>query len=277
MNRIPVFAFILATIVSCGLSNKQASDQSNPQPASSQASKKSISVVVHRGANSLAPENTMPSADSALVHGAEWIEVDVRTTADGVMYNLHDDELERTTNGHGKLSESKSSYIETLDAGSWFGEAYKGLKVPTMRAMLEGLQGRAKVFFDVKNGTPIPAVVSLVRETGFTDKSFFWFAKEEMLREFLSLAPEMKVKVNASDTARLQYWLDLFAEYKLRPAIVEVNADCISPEFTSFCRKHDILIMVGAQGESIDDYKAAIETGADLINLDKPELFEQLL
>lgn len=236
-----------------------------------------ISVVVHRGANALAPENTMPSADSALVHGAEWIEVDVRSTTDGVLYNLHDDELERTTNGKGKISECTSSYIDGLDAGSWFSDQYQGLHVPTMRSMLEGLRGRAKVFFDVKPGTNISDLIDLVRETSFSDSSFFWFAKEEMLREFLSLAPEMQVKVNASDTIRLQYWIDLFNEYALQPAIVEVNADCVTPEFTTFCRRHQILIMVGAQGESLDDYRKAIETGADMINLDKPELFEQLI
>jgi len=247
--------------------------------------KSHISVVVHRGANALAPENTMPSADSALAHGAEWIEVDVRTTVDGAMYNLHDDELERTTTGTGRISERTAEYIETLDAGSWFGEQYRGLKVPTMRAMLDTLstrtlsdgQGRAKVFFDVKPGTPVPAIVELVRETGFADLSFFWFAREEMLREFLSLAHEMQVKVNANDTVRLQYWIDLVREYQ-RPApdIVEVHADQVTPAFTAFCRRHQIRIMVGAQGESLDDYQKAIETGADLINLDKPELFEQL-
>lgn len=253
--------------------------------ANSETQQRNIEVVVHRGANALAPENTMPSADSALVHGATWIEVDVRTTADGVMYNLHDDELERTTNGVGKISESTAAYIDSLDAGSWFSEEYKGLKVPTMASMLEELSTRtiresqkpAKVFFDVKPGTPIPAIVQLVRETGFTDKSFFWFAREEMLREFLTLAPEMTVKVNASDIERLQYWIDLFSEYQLHPAIVEVHANKVTPEFTAFCRQNSILIMVGAQGESLEDYQKAIDTGADMINLDKPELFEQLL
>lgn len=253
--------------------------------ANTETQQRNIEVVVHRGANALAPENTMPSADSALIHGATWIEVDVRTTADGVMYNLHDDELERTTNGTGKISESTAAYIDSLDAGSWFSEEYKGLKVPTMASMLEEMSTRtigesqkpAKVFFDVKPGTPIPSIVQLVREMGFTDKSFFWFAREEMLREFLTLAPEMTVKVNASDIERLQYWIDLFAEYKLHPAIVEVHADKVTPEFTAFCRQNNILIMVGAQGESLDDYQKAIDTGADMINLDKPELFEQLL
>lgn len=245
---------------------------------------KHIEVVVHRGANNLAPENTMPSADSALVHGAEWIEVDVRTTKDGVMYNLHDDELERTTTGTGLLSESVSSYIDSLDAGAWFSDEYTGLHVPTMRSMLEGLKGRAKVFFDVKN-CYLPDLIALVHETGFdASNTFFWFGKEEMLKEFLTLAPELPVKVNAADTVRLQYWIDLFAEVAVAngreatlPEIVEVHADALTPEFQDFCRRHNIRTMVGAQGETLEDYRKTIELGADMINLDKPELFEQLL
>lgn len=54
-----------------------------------------IEVVVHRGANFLAPENTVASADSALAHGATWIEVDVRSSRDGVLYNMHDPTLDR--------------------------------------------------------------------------------------------------------------------------------------------------------------------------------------
>ena len=56
-----------------------------------------IEIVVHRGANALAPENTIASADSALKYGAKWIEVDVRKSKDGELFNLHDETLDRTT------------------------------------------------------------------------------------------------------------------------------------------------------------------------------------
>ena len=58
-----------------------------------------IEIVVHRGANALAPENTWPSAEAALQYGAKWIEVDVRKSKDGELFNLHDETLDRTTNG----------------------------------------------------------------------------------------------------------------------------------------------------------------------------------
>lgn len=230
-----------------------------------------IEVVVHRGANDLAPENTVASADSALAHGAKWIEVDVRTSRDGVMYNLHDDLLDRTTNGTGFIYDQLSADIDTLDAGSWYDEQFRGLHVPTIAQMLDDLKDRAYVYFDVKQCN-LSELVQLVRDKGYTDRSFFWFGKEEMLREFVELAPEMKVKVNANDIERLEYWMQI-----CHPAIIETHVENLTPELISYCHEHDIRIMVAAQGESIDDYRAAIHSGADMINLDKPELFEQLL
>ena len=79
-----------------------------------------IEVVVHRGANYLAPENTVASAYAALDNGATWIEVDVRSSKDGVLYNMHDPTLDRTTNGKGLISDMMSADIDKLDAGSWF-------------------------------------------------------------------------------------------------------------------------------------------------------------
>ena len=164
-----------------------------------------IEIVVHRGANALAPENTWPSAEAALQYGAKWIEVDVRKSKDGVLFNLHDETLDRTTNGKGLLADMMSEDVRTLDAGSWFGPQFAGLRVPTIAEMLDSLDGKSYVFFDVKRGTPIPTLVKLVREKGFADKSFFWFGDEVMLREFITLAPEMKIKVNAGDIDRLKY------------------------------------------------------------------------
>ena len=98
-----------------------------------------IEIVVHRGANALAPENTWPSAEAALQYGAKWIEVDVRKSKDGVLFNLHDETLDRTTNGNGPLAEMLSEEVCKLDAGSWFGPQFAGLHVTTIAEMLDSL------------------------------------------------------------------------------------------------------------------------------------------
>ena len=225
-----------------------------------------IEIVVHRGANALAPENTWASADSALHYGATWIEVDVRKSKDGVLFNLHDATLDRTTNGKGLLSDMMEKDVRKLDAGSWMGVKFAGLHVPTIAEMLDSLKGKAKVFFDVKRGTPIPALVQLVREKGFADKSFFWFGDEGMLREFTALAPEMKIKVNASDIERLKYWQSICT-----PSYVEIAPEKITDEFRTYCHQHNIKVMAACQEDDTSDKRA------DLVNLDRPEVFQPLL
>ena len=236
------------------------------------AKAQSIDIVVHRGANALAPENTWPSAEAALQYGAKWIEVDVRKSKDGVLFNLHDETLDRTTNGKGLLSDMRSEDVRKLDAGSWFGPQFAGLHVPTIAEMLDSLQGRANVLFDVKRGTPIPTLVNLVREKGFADKSFFWFGDEGMLREFIALAPEMNIKVNAGDINRLKYWQSI-----CRPSYVEIAPEKITDKFRSYCHKHGIFVMAACQEDDTSQFQLVIDKKADLVNLDRPEAFLPLL
>ena len=231
-----------------------------------------IEIVVHRGANALAPENTWPSALAALEHGATWIEVDVRASKDGVLFNLHDATLDRTTDGTGLLAETLAKDVTRLDAGSWFGAEFAGLHVPTIAEMLDSLQGRAKVFFDVKRGTPIASLVRLVREKGFADKSFFWFGDEAMLHEFTRLAPEMKIKVNAADIARLKYWQTVCT-----PSYVEIPPELITKKFRRYCHRHGILVMAACQEDDTSQFSLVIRKKADLVNLDRPEVFLPLL
>ncbi len=240
--------------------------------AQGRPSSEDIEVVVHRGANFLAPENTLPSARAALKYGAEWIELDVRKSKDGVLYNLHDETLDRTTDGHGPIHLVTSSEIERLDAGSWFGPAFRGLKVPRIETMLDSLKGKANVFFDVKKGTPVADLVKLVRAKGFEKNSFFWFADAKMVPEFVKLAPEMKIKVNASDIEGIKKW-----QAVCRPSYVEIEPENITKNFVNYCHKNGILVMAAIQNGNEEAYKKAIQAQPDLVNIDQPELWARVV
>lgn len=240
--------------------------------AQGRPSSEDIEVVVHRGANFLAPENTLPSARAALKYGAEWIELDVRKSKDGVLYNLHDETLDRTTDGHGPIHLVTSSEIERLDAGSWFGPAFRGLKVPRIETMLDSLKGKANVFFDVKKGTPVADLVKLVRAKGFEKNSFFWFADAKMVPEFVKLAPEMKIKVNASDIEGIKKW-----QAVCRPSYVEIEPENITKNLVNYYHKNGILVMAAIQNGNEEAYKKAIQAQPDLVNIDQPELWARVV
>ncbi|SES71251.1 glycerophosphodiester phosphodiesterase family protein [Prevotella sp. kh1p2] len=239
----------------------------------SAAAQQPIEVLVHRGANSLAPENTVASALAALDYGASWIEVDVRQSSDGVLYNLHDETLDRTTNGHGPIARMRSADIDRLDAGSWFSPRFAGTRVPTIATMLDSLKGRANVFFDVKDGVSLPRLISLVRSRGWQHNSFFWFGSRKMQDRFVRLAPELKIKVNAESYAELQQWMRV-----CRPMAIEISPAHLTDSIRNYCRARGIKIMAALMMKNGDEaYREAINCHPDMVNLDQPERFRQVL
>lgn len=88
-------------------------------------------VLAHRGASGHAPENTLASLTRAAELGARWVEVDVKLTRDGCLVLMHDDRLDRTTSGHGPVRAATAEQLAGLDAGTWFGPAFAGERVPT--------------------------------------------------------------------------------------------------------------------------------------------------
>lgn len=93
-------------------------------------------IIAHRGVSALAPENTMIAFAKAKECGLRWIEFDVTVASCGTVVIMHDDELQRTTNGIGKINDFKYDYLKTLDAGSWFAPEFAGEKIPTLKDVL---------------------------------------------------------------------------------------------------------------------------------------------
>lgn len=123
-------------------------------------------IVGHRGNPEAAPENTVASIVSAFAVGADFAEVDVRVSRDGVAVIFHDETLERTTNGKGALADHTLAELKALDAGAWKGPAFAGERIPTLVEALRAARGKGRLFLDV----PVSGIGALLaralRETG---------------------------------------------------------------------------------------------------------------
>lgn len=91
-------------------------------------------LLAHRGGGALAPENTLAGLRLASRLGYRGAEFDAKLTADGVPVLMHDDSLERTTSGRGPMTAADALAVGGLDAGTWFGQAFAGERVPTLEA-----------------------------------------------------------------------------------------------------------------------------------------------
>lgn len=98
-------------------------------------------VVAHRGASEAAPENTLPAIAEAVRAGADYVEIDIRMSSDGVPVVIHDSTVDRTTDGTGSVSTLTAAEILALDAGSWFSEEYAGTRIPTLEQALGLVSG----------------------------------------------------------------------------------------------------------------------------------------
>src|SRR5215472_9877353 len=104
-------------------------------------------VIAHRGASGHAPENTLAAFQRAVELGAQFIETDLQLTRDARLVAIHDDVVQRTTNGKGRVQELTLSEISQLDAGKWFDRDFSGERVPTVDEVLEFGRMRDVVFY----------------------------------------------------------------------------------------------------------------------------------
>jgi glycerophosphoryl diester phosphodiesterase len=98
-------------------------------------------IAGHRGAKMRAPENTLAGFRAARRLGAGWVELDAKLTKDGVVVVIHDETLERTTNGAGRVESATLAELRRLDAGGWFSPDFKGEPLPTLEEALICIAG----------------------------------------------------------------------------------------------------------------------------------------
>lgn len=96
-------------------------------------------VIAHRGAGMIAPENTLAAVKEACVQGAKWIEVDVKITYDGIPILMHDETIDRTTDGSGSVADLTWDEVKDVDAGIKCGSNFAGEKIPTLSDVMQAV------------------------------------------------------------------------------------------------------------------------------------------
>jgi glycerophosphoryl diester phosphodiesterase len=231
-------------------------------------SARAVEIACHRGANEYCPENTQAAAAKCVEWGADYVEIDVRTTKDGVMIIMHDPWVNRTTNGKGMVRQLTAEQIDGLDAGSWFDARFAGEKVPRLEPYLRWIKGKAKVYFDVKDAD-LAALIKLVYDVGLENDSFFWFDNDRKALDFRKLDQKLALKMNAANPEQMKDRKERFAAN-----IVEVGPAGLTPENIQACHELGMKLMVYEPDKNLDTFRKAIELGADLINLDNADAFQ---
>ncbi len=119
---------------------------------------KKAGVIAHRGVTLDAPANTLPAIQRAIELGCSMVEIDVRYTSDGEIVLMHNETVDQTTNGSGRVSDLNLAQIRSLDAGAYFGKQFVGTKVALLKEAINLGRGKIVLYLDMKAEDPAPTV-----------------------------------------------------------------------------------------------------------------------
>jgi glycerophosphoryl diester phosphodiesterase len=234
-------------------------------------------IFAHRGASALAPENTIPAFELAAKMGAPAIEFDVKLTGDGQVVIIHDQTVDRTTDGQGDIRKLSLTEIKELDAGIRFKDAYVGTRIPTLSETMETIGQRLYMNIELTNyATPldqlVERVVDLINHHNLGKRVLFSSFYPRNLRRAKELMPD--VPCGLLTWPRWMGWWGRTIEYRksyyvaLHPNMADVGPDLIERVHAARHRIHvwtvndekeiQNLINWGADGFFTDDPAKAL-------------------
>ncbi len=153
-----------------------------------------IHRIAHRGASAYAPENTLLAIEQAAALGADMVELDIHCSADGVPVILHDDDLSRTTDGRGRVSDWSLADLRTLDAGL-------GQRIPTLDEALAACHRNGmRPYLELKTGCELPAILETVERHYALSEAILASFRPDWLAEVKALAPAAATSILFSST-----------------------------------------------------------------------------
>jgi len=234
-----------------------------------------IVAVGHRATVKFAPENTISAVEKAIEQGVDLLELDIRQSKDGVFVVIHDSTVKRTTGERGRVDQMTLAELQALDAGSWFGDAFKGEQIPTLKDALRAMKGRAVPDIDFKAGDPAE-LVALLRGEGFDQPLTMYCGNWDLIhatrkvdRNFL-FRPTIPEYGETGLTILIQ---------EVDPPVVNINWPHVTKRMVRQVHLAGKLAFINTMGPSDNEMgiRLAIETGADYIQSDQIDVLMKIL
>ncbi|MBI3471071.1 MAG: glycerophosphodiester phosphodiesterase family protein [Candidatus Solibacter usitatus] len=227
--------------------------------AAAPAAGRKIVVIAHRGEHLRNPENTLPAFQEAIRLECDYIEVDVRTTADGKLVLMHDSTADRMTNGKGAIREMTFSQVRAL-------ETRGGARVPTFEEALDLFRGKIGVYVDVKQAAARDVVDALVR-SGMQDHAVI-YAPPQYLKEVAGIEPRLRGMPEAGSAAHARTLVET-----LHPKVIAFDARDFQDDIIAVARQAGADIYVDRLGPADNErqWQDAVDRGATGIQTDRPE------
>jgi glycerophosphoryl diester phosphodiesterase len=170
----------------------------HPIPSDRTMARKPVFPIAHRGASAYAPENTVAAFEEAIRLGAPAVEFDLRITADGVPVVLHDETVDRTTSGTGKVAELSWTRLLQLDAGSWMHHRFAATRIPSLQEALLAIGPFARPIIELKAALPWEIVLSALRKFDMENDVLVISFKPEYLSAIRKISKDVPIGLLSS-------------------------------------------------------------------------------
>ncbi len=227
-------------------------------------------VVAHRGASGHAPENTMAAFRRAVELGAMFIETDLQLSRDARFVAIHDDTLERTTNGQGQVHEWTLAELRELDAGSWFGGEFIGERLPTLEEILQFARETDVIFYlELKPCAAWGvehALVAALRDAGEAARTVVLSFDAQTLAAIRRLDPTLMTGLLVDDP----HLNPVERATSVGARQLALRGDLVTPERLAEARRRDLQVVTWTINHPAH-MQALIAAGVDGIFTDYPD------
>lgn len=240
----------------------------------------------HRGAGgelgALAPEDSLAAYRAAIALGIEFVETDPRPTADGVIVNVHDTTVDRTTDGRGSVDAMTFAEVRALhlDTGKLAGD-YSCEQVPTLVEILRTCKGRVLVLVDANKTDRVDLLVQAILDADALDWAIFDTSSLDKIDRALAIEPRLQFMIRPDTVADISTQLDHFAPRV--PTIVELGpSERAAGAPVVHTRGSRVLSDVFVEDglaivqHDLSGYARALDLGVDILQSDRPDLVLEL-
>lgn len=234
-------------------------------------------VIAHRGGKVWAPENTMAAFKKSVALGVDGIELDIHKCKSGELVVIHDETINRTTDGTGLVKDFTYEQLQTYSAGRWFHRKFKSEKIPLLTDVLALVNGKAHIFIEVKNA-PIKYagldddLIKLLKSYKHRHKITVISFDHEFLKQFHKKAPQYKIAfLDLAIVSDIGKYASSIGASAWNPGFGEIRADAVD-------RAHKAGLKVNpwtVNGKKL--WKRALSMGVDGIITDDPEGLTKVL
>ena len=227
-------------------------------------------VIAHRGASGHAPENTLAAFRRAVALGASFIETDLHLSRDAHFVAIHDDAVNRTTNGQGKVHDLTLADLRRLDAGYWFGSEFSGERIPTLEEILEFSKKNDVVFYlELKPAGAWGgehALIGALRESGEIARTIVISFDAGIIAALRKIEPTLMTGLLFD--GQIDQPLERAVEVGARQ--LAVRGDLVTPALIAEAHKRDLQIVCWTVNQPAH-MRLLMEAGADGIMSDYPD------